>query len=170
MRLYLPGLPKVGYDIQPVVVGRCQEAPQVLKLQHCFQWPVIIPELNHYHFLSLVLLQALSLPLQSPCVERYHYVAAVQLRIRYGHVIDRSVGLRAVPFLQNHYCVMHVTVRKVDSEVGMHHRPTLAVLHWEPDGDGRFREGDHIYPGIRCRLWCNPLSRLNLLKLHGTHT
>ena len=53
-------------------------------------------------------------------------------------------GVGAVPFLHNHYHVLHVVVHEVDTEVSASRRPPLKTPHWTPDGPGLYREEDPI--------------------------
>ena len=44
------------------------------------------------------------------------------------------MGVEDVPFLHNHYHVLHAAVHKVNPEVGSRRRPPITVFDWKPDG------------------------------------
>ena len=134
-----------------------QEVPHVLKLPHCFQWPLIIPECHHFPHPSLLLRQIPYLPLRSPCTKGRHWVAAVQRRPGHKHVTCRAAGVGAIPFLHNCYHVQHVAVNEVDPEVGTCCCLPLTVPYRAPYEPGRSKEGYTIEPGIRCGQWFHTL-------------
>ena len=45
-------------------------------------------------------------------------MTAVEGLVRHKYVTLEAPGVRLVPFLQDHYCVPHVAVRKVKLELG----------------------------------------------------
>ena len=135
-----PALPfrlNIGEYFQPVIIGFHQEAPQVLKLRHFFQWPVKSLEYCHCLLLSLVLLQPHKLAIFSSCIEGCHRSVAVQCRPMYGHGTGQAAWVGAVPLLHNHHRVTHVAVNKVDMKVGARPYPPLEPPHWTSGGPGR---------------------------------
>ena len=76
-------------------------------------------------------------------------VVTVESCIWYKHVTGRALGVVAVIFLHNHYCVPYVAVHEVNLEVSMYCRPPLAVLNWETYRPRHSREGDPKYPDVQ---------------------
>ena len=145
-----PGLPNIGNDRRPIVVGCHQEASHVIKLRHCFQWPVISLERRHCPQLRLLFHQPPSLPFLSPFTGVRCKIAAVQRCPGYEYFTGLASGVGAVTFLHDLSCVLHVALHEVDTEVGTHRLPPLLASHWKSDETGCPREGDPIYPGLRC--------------------
>ena len=78
-RPYIPIRPNIVDDFRPIVVGCRQEASQVLKILHCFQWYVIILEHRHCPYSRLLLIQMPSLPICYPCNDIRLRVAAIHI-------------------------------------------------------------------------------------------
>ena len=59
------------------------------------------------------------LPFLPPVIKGRHEVPAVEVLVQYTHVALGSPGVILVTLLQDHYCVLHLAVRKVNPEVGL---------------------------------------------------
>ena len=104
------GLTKVGYDSRPIVVGRCQEDPQIIRVWHCFQW-MTISLYRHFWPLPILLIhQAPSISVIPLCTEVWLWVALVHRLPGYENITGRSEGKGVFSFLQNHFRVPHVVV------------------------------------------------------------
>ena len=71
-------------------------------------------------------------------------MAEINIHQTYEHVTVQAVGVGVVTFLQNHFCVLHLAVHEVDSEVSACRQLPLAVPCRATYGTGHSREGDHI--------------------------
>ena len=65
--------------------------------------------------------------------------------LRNGHISFGAYGVGPVPLLQDHKCVPHVIVNKVNPDVGPVHFSSLTPLHRLPESFHNICYGDPIY-------------------------
>ena len=136
MRPLLSCVPEVTYHLSPVVVLFCKNSPQILERGDLGDGESIFSELLFRPLPCLLFRQAMPLPLQSPSAEGSCKVPASKGLLWHKHVALRTPGLGEVALLQDHNCIPHVAVFKVNTEVGLTRRPPPrhpATRHWSRD-------------------------------------
>ena len=114
----MPGALEVAYHCRPVIVLCCKNSPQVLEGDDLGEGDSVGSEFPLRPLLCLLLRQATPILLHSPYAECCGQVPAIKGLLWHKHVALRAHGVGAVTFLQDHNCIPHVAVRKVNLEVG----------------------------------------------------
>ena len=113
-RPFLSGAPEVAHHFRPVVVLCRNNLPQIIYGGDLGEDDYLGRDFPLCTLPCLLLRQATPLPLHSPSAEGCCKVPAVKGLLWHKHVALRSSGVRAVTLLQDHNCIPHVEVCKVN--------------------------------------------------------
>ena len=128
LRPLLYGTPEVTHYCRPVFVLFRENFPQVLEgvdLGEGYSIEIELPLRPHP---CLLLRQATPFPLHYPLAKVRLKVPAVKDILGHKHVALGAPGAGSVTLLQDHNCILHVAMCKVNPEVGPTGRPTQAPL------------------------------------------
>ena len=137
-----PCLPQVSEHHWPVVVCLHENPPKIFERGDLGEGNPIFCERHLRNQPCLSLRQASPLPLCFLLAEVRLNVPPIEGLAQHKHATLGAPETGLVPFLQYHYCILCMELRKVNPEIDPIQSPSRAPLHQAPEPLQMFRDRD----------------------------